>query len=326
MQSYTKFLIACITIILISSCKKEGIELPSSSSVMEEGLIIQKLFLRSTGEVYACGGKRNSAGAVWRSFDGGGSWQKIYSNGDHSIYSVYFTNDTTGFACGDDLLLLKTTDGGLTWNAFHYPELPINRFIVPLRDISFTDPNNGFVQGGDTYENGIVLRTYTAGASWIYTGFNNELRSSYFTDKDHGIVSGYGGMFMTSDSGTSFSQLNVSGDFFISLYFLNPTEGFAAGHNGGLYRTSDSGDSWKMVFDGNKALKKKMHFNAIRFLSNGVGYACGNKGLLMQSTDGGSTWKEVKRFTEEDLLCICPNGLGWLLAGSSGGRIYRIDI
>lgn len=310
---------------LLASCRKDSVEMSSTPIALGEDIIVQKIQFVGNNTGYACGGRRNTTGAVFKTTDGGANWQKIYGHNGRSIYGIHFTDDTTGYACGDQLLLLKTTNGGLTWNEFVYPELPVERFIVPLMDIHFPLKQKGYVLGGDTYENGIVLRTANAGASWIYTGFNNELRSASFTDSSTGVVSGYGGMFRTNDGGLNYATLTIKGDFFISLHFTDAGTGYAAGHNGGIYRTTDGGQNWNQVFDGSKFLKKKMHFNAIRFSDSGNGLAVGNQGLVMKTTDGGNTWKQVREFSEENFLCIAFNNAGQVFIGGEAGTIFKLD-
>jgi photosystem II stability/assembly factor-like uncharacterized protein len=63
--------------------------------------------------------------------DGGTSWKKVYTNGDSSAFidGVDFWNENEGIIYGDPIrgrmLLLKTTDGGMTWQEFNEEQRPI---------------------------------------------------------------------------------------------------------------------------------------------------------------------------------------------------------
>jgi photosystem II stability/assembly factor-like uncharacterized protein len=42
-------------------------------------------------------------------------WEPQNSCTTNNLYSVYFTNTTTGYVVGDSGTILKTTDGGINW-------------------------------------------------------------------------------------------------------------------------------------------------------------------------------------------------------------------
>ncbi len=58
-------------------------------------------------------------GCRWRNnlktTDGGNNWIQQNSNTTNRLLSVYFIDNQTGWAGGDDGILLKTTDGGNNW-------------------------------------------------------------------------------------------------------------------------------------------------------------------------------------------------------------------
>jgi len=54
-------------------------------------------------------------GAIWVSSDGGTSWTRGETNTRRLIYDVSMADEKRGYACGQLGLLLRTDDGGLTW-------------------------------------------------------------------------------------------------------------------------------------------------------------------------------------------------------------------
>jgi photosystem II stability/assembly factor-like uncharacterized protein len=38
------------------------------------------------------------------------------SSANHDLYSIHFTDATTGYAVGDNGTIIKTTNGGADWN------------------------------------------------------------------------------------------------------------------------------------------------------------------------------------------------------------------
>jgi photosystem II stability/assembly factor-like uncharacterized protein len=61
-----------------------------------------------------------SGGVILKTTDGGNSWSSLTSGTISTLNSIYFINSDTGFAVGNGILL-KTFDGGLTWSSETYP-------------------------------------------------------------------------------------------------------------------------------------------------------------------------------------------------------------
>ena len=73
------------------------------------------------------------------------------------LYGVHFINADTGWATGDTGTILKTTDGGSTWNKQ-------TSFVSysSLKCIYFVDANHGWAAG----KYGAITRTTDGGATW----------------------------------------------------------------------------------------------------------------------------------------------------------------
>lgn len=83
------------------------------------------------------------------------------------------------------------------------------------------------------------------------------------------------------------------------IFFLNDKTGYTAGARG-LYKTSDSGKSWRKL-----ATKTPLTLTSVFFLNETVGYAgarayaycahedCDRGSLFMKTTDGGENWTKV---------------------------------
>ncbi len=61
---------------------------------------------------YACG----LYGELYKSIDGGKHWLFLNSGTDAYLYGIFFLNDNLGWVVGDNGLILKTTQGGVTAN------------------------------------------------------------------------------------------------------------------------------------------------------------------------------------------------------------------
>lgn len=318
----------CIFILFVlSSCKKET-QTEANYSILNigESVNIQHITFINDSLGFLCGGKKQESGCIYKTINGGSSWQKIYSEAGDCLYSVSFVNDSLGFACGENLLLLKTIDGGQTWiNQHEMQGQPPASFNSTLRNIFCVDEKTIYVAGGNGFEIGLSYKTYNGGEFWIYNTFNNELRDIYFKNKYEGCFSGYGIMLKTIDSAFSFNPLPIDNDFFVSISFPAENTGYACGYNGGIYKTANEGASWTSLLKNNNDIIRTRHFNEIKFIDVATGYAVGNNGLILNTEDGGEHWKVIKKFTEDHLYSIAIKNKHEIFITSSNGNMYLLN-
>jgi photosystem II stability/assembly factor-like uncharacterized protein len=165
------------------------------------------------------------------------------------LSSIYFSDSNTGYAAGGrahanqtEGLLLKTTDGGITWDV-----LPTE--TVPLNSAFFTGSDKGYIAGGFCNETGCsgeILKTSDGGTTWITQNIppNTEtLNSVCFSDGNTGFIAGDNGIiFKTIDGGTtwSFQYSNVN-QHLNTIYFPDITTGYIVGDSGTILKTTNGG-------------------------------------------------------------------------------------
>lgn len=309
-----------------SSCKKEQqIVIDYIKLSVNENVNVQSITFVNSTNGYACGGIKGQLGAIYKTSDGGISWNKIYSVPNYCLYDVSFLNDTIGFACGENSLLLKTIDGGQIWvdqNSIQ-GKPPLN-YISTMRSIFCADNSTIYVVGGKGFEVGLTYTTHDGGGFWAYNTYDTELRGLCFNDKNKGYYAGYGAILKTNNSGVSFSPLQINGDYFVSISFPTTDIGYACGYNGGIYKTTNEGSSWDSQLKNNNDVKHNRHFNQMEFIDVNKGYAIGNTGLIMLTTDGGWHWKQIKKFTDDNLYSITIKNQYEIFITSSSGNIYLL--
>ncbi len=313
---------AAIFLLTIYSCKKKGIDVDYSVLEVHDDVNLQKIIFLNDNVGYTCGGNKSENGVIYKTTDAGATWQKQYSNNTLCVYDIKFVNDTIGYACGENMLLLKTIDGGNHWIT-QSPNQPLQGYEGTLHSIFCFDANIVYVAGGKNYQTGLTYKTYNGGAEWIYNTFDTEFRSVWFTSKLTGYYAGYGAMMQTTDSATNFHPLTINGDFYVSLYFTDSQTAFACGYNGGIYKTTDGGNSWNNQLSNNNSIVSSRHFNNIQFENGNKGYAVGSNGLII-FTDSGTDWNQIKKIDDSNLFSVCVRG-SKIYISSEGGKIYRLN-
>lgn len=314
--------IAILVLLLVSGCKKDATE-PASfiSSVLESGTTLRDISFINDTLGFICGGAPNVSGKIWKTTNGGASWHPVFEMQGRCLYDAAFLDPVHGYAGGDSLLLLRTTDGGITWTNVYANEdfSGWSEFIRPIRKIAYPNPQNIIAVGGDLWYKGLMCVSHNWGENWFFKDFNNQLNDIEIPVITSAWVCGYGLIMHSADTCSLLTAMEADEDFFTGLDFLTPATGLACGYNGGLYKTADAGETWKIVLKPNGAFEKRIHFNDITFIDDHRVLAAGNTGLLMFSTDQGETWSRIESQTDCDLLSITvkPNGEIWL-CGSSG--------
>jgi photosystem II stability/assembly factor-like uncharacterized protein len=138
-------------------------------------------------------------GRVMRTVDGGRTWT-IAAEGRHRLSAVTFATPLVGYAVGEDDTLLRSEDGGATWQTMPL-QLPPGTETLDLTGISCADAESCLVNTTRTTanESGPVLRTTDGGRSATivnpfadYPGLPGVFAISYAHSNDAVAVGGAG--------------------------------------------------------------------------------------------------------------------------------------
>ncbi|MCU0431361.1 MAG: YCF48-related protein [Cytophagaceae bacterium] len=152
------------------------------------------------------------------------SFFKIEASVKENLKSVSFVSEDTGYVCGNNGVILKTTDGGKTWNSLQ------SNTTNNLHRIKFTSSKIGYVVGN----NRTLLKTTNAGQTWvslmpIIPG--EHFRSIQFFDDNNGIVAGFNSsVYFTTNGGGTWTQkifpTNFNNRVIYSMYFTDMNNGY----------------------------------------------------------------------------------------------------
>lgn len=250
--------------------------------------------LTKFGSVYYAAGKY---GALYKSTDAGDSWTSLVPTiTTETLRQIRFKTGTFGLAAGgstttaDNLgFLLKTTDGGATWNDVGYNfTLQVYSFAMPTMETWYAGTGNNK-----------LFKTTDAGAT--FTQQTNPISSTSADFYDMGFadeLTGYaasstGNILKTVDGGTTWTLTNTpfGTTTVYGLKVFNAQKVIAVGGSAKAFMTTDGGDNWTALVTNIPG-----SFFAIGFLDDFTGYIGGYNSpspVLSKTTDGGLTWNAV---------------------------------
>lgn len=189
-------------------------------------------------------------------------WFPIDVPTDHKLLSIDFPTVDIGYIGGQGVLM-KTLDGGLTWNQVEVSGDNINLDSegAHVTDLHFFDADHGLLVIGEW---GGLFRTLDGGATWTQEipasdGFCR-FKCVLFEDEDHGLLGG-GGCFQS---------------------------GLVDSYDTGIWNTTDTPET----FDSSELI------NAMASKENII-IAVTNLSRILRSADSGETWVEVPQPVEE---------------------------
>lgn len=223
------------------------------------------------------------------------AWKNPTPQGN-DLFSISFINQDTGFVGGSVATLMKTTDGGATWDTKH---LPGSRKYTRIEAISAPQGNVVYAIDGDRY----AFKSTDLGETWdtIFHEYDESMWDMFFTDSLHGcIICDVDKILRTDDGGSSWQISNcpISGSL-MSIWFVNHDTGFIMCGDGTLLKTIDGGTDWLSVYTMPTTL-----WSSIRFVSDLQGIAIGNH-RIARTFNGGQSWlfTEFNEFYHINNVC-----------------------
>ncbi len=265
-------------------------------------------------------------GSVWRTADGGETWEKqtvpestgilkrvTFIDGQRGWAAGTFRNEASDFGTPEHRsALYATSDGGRTWQRRFSHELDIT-----MTDVEFTDLLNGWAVGFITnsgVEGGNVFHTADGGETWERVdqgGFMNNFWDVDFLDADRGIITGtqYGAawgppVLRTMDGGNIWETVRMEKHDGEGLYGAAVSAGRVVAVGDNDYRIlSDrpwqSSSTPEDLFS-QEYLNVHLRFEDVFFADGLNGWAVGSRSygpeiwgqVIFHTADGGNTWEK----------------------------------
>lgn len=213
------------------------------------------------------------------------AYYALNNEGKYKYNDIVFSDSLTGIVVGENGLLMKTTDAGITWS---------NVNVIYKNDFKNICYRNGvFFLSADSLF--LVSRDY--GDTWYNP--------------------------TSAENNPYFSTLYK--DTLKAVYFLNDNRGFFIGNEKKLvFQTFDGCNNFDTLCFQDSGLYNIKKFNSISFTDKLNGFIASDYAYPMVTSDGGSTWS-VSHFSGptirsvNSMKYIAPN----VYVGESNGRSYR---
>lgn len=225
----------------------------------------------------------DDGGKIFRTSNGGTSWNLIESGITPVLRAVEFFTETTGVAVGRYGIIRRTTNAGITWSN---PQT--NQATEQLFGLHVLDDEFACAVGENT-----IVTTTDAGLTWLsqpYT-YPEWVMGVHFLNRQKGFAVGANGkIFRTLTGGSSWSQVGniVPQNILRRVAFADEMNGVAVGDIGTIARTTDGGETWNRVQLSKPYLNS---FFAVSFINATTGFVSGDGGIILKTTNAGATWE-----------------------------------
>ena len=249
--------------------------------------------------------------------DDGNRWQQIEVPTRSALTGVAFANATHGYAVGHDAVILRTTDGGQSWERVYFdPD-----YQTPLLDVWAPTPERAVAVGAY----GLYVETLDGGDTWETRPFSSEPLPTGDVEANDAQES--------SAASDGNDEDDWDDEEFPEDYHLNHIAAAAdgtlyiAGEAGSFYRSDDNGATWYRL----ETPYEGSFFGALP-LGDAALLAFGMRGNLFRSEDRGQSFEPIEtgvdalltagyRATDGKIMLV---GLAGVVLESDDGRAFTL--
>jgi photosystem II stability/assembly factor-like uncharacterized protein len=253
-------------------------------------------------------------------------WTPIQTPTTSRLLGVDITSASEAFAVGESGAIVRSTDGGNTWQS------GTNDFTGNFWGVRFWARDSGFAYG----DSGAIYLTADSGATWRRgeSGMQQGFIASFLFGS--AIVgerlfavggdgqNGSGAVLTSTDRGVTWSKKNLQGCLFLDrVAFIDAQRGVTVGLSptggGVIFRTTNGGGSWQLVRSTSALVAGVAVAGGERVVAVGSG------GMIHTSTDAGATWSAGASPAGGDLLDVAFRGDVGIAVGEPGVVIRTTD-
>ena len=236
----------------------------------------------------APGAPNNPAGsrAVYKSTNGGTSWQQLPGTGFLDSFHLHFFTGNTGLSLKNQRIQ-RTTDGANSWNTV----LDSNG-TGDWNLLQFPGGGVGYVAGGGVsygfaggyISRGAIAKTTDQGASWQVLPWDKQfINSLSFVSATVGFAATFPDyhLYKTQDSGLTWTLVNAQIPAVSNGRFLTEAIGYFT-EGAQIYATSDGGLTWQQEYQATSNSQYPANINSLVFPTSTAGFAVTGDGQVIK--------------------------------------------
>lgn len=290
-------------------------------------------------------------------------WEWIYTGYNFILTDIEFPEgqNMIGYTGGQSVtynglgIMLKTTDGGDTWNPITQPGIAgVERFSFPTLQVGYaagwSDQILKTTDGGQTWQNlnvvsnvfyyssiefkdannGIIiakmssgpqktLYTSNGGVTWTEGTGNQAFEDVTWAGGDTWYATGYEKICKSTNNGATWTTVYTQGALLLGADFLTPEFGIAAGDYGQVLTTYNGGQTWEqdIILD--------ILFHKPFIWDYDTAYVVGTPEYIYKTTNAGQNWiSDFNGNWQKALYAVTfTNNYTGFVCGGSNGIVLR---
>jgi photosystem II stability/assembly factor-like uncharacterized protein len=273
------------------------------------GMRSQLVSVASTGSRLVAVGRR---GVILASSDSGVTWQQVPSPVSADLTSVRFSDAMHGWITGHDAVVLKTSDGGKSWERKLDGSSAL-KLLLATYGAQGSAPNTAIAQDAER----AAAQSATPGV------LPYPLLDAWFSSPTEGFVVGaFGLLLRTVDGGASWTPWleRTDNTRMNHIYSVSGSAGalFLAGEQGFVRRLDAAGERFAVV----KTPYEGSFFGL--YTDKELVVVHGLRGNAFVSADGGAQWRKVDTGVSANIVAALPGAGSGLVLVSQAGDVLTV--
>lgn len=312
-------------VVFLSACDKQKEVLIEEKMNLDVSGRINRIYFASDTEAYVMGGDRWERGFLYRSEDGGESWnivEEIRDTSDFWLTDLTAISEDERVCVGYGGQIFYSDDQGTNWTFLRSLNYEAFESVAPNENGSY------LLGGGALFFRGDV--SYSQPDQWWNLQrdtFPIKINSIYIAPSRETIIGGYGGVYVQTDANNGLWQrTRMSGDIFTDIHFPSEDSGFVCGFNGSIWRINKEVSDPVNLVPTSSVLGKVRSWYDLHFFDELHGAVVGAKGGIWWTRDGGDHWEEGKLDTSETLFSVHMISVNQALVGGESGYFVKVSL
>jgi photosystem II stability/assembly factor-like uncharacterized protein len=256
-----------------------------------------------------------ATGQVLSTFDGGKTW-KAKQVTNRPITDIQFRGKQ-GYLTGERGLVMKTTDGGASWQ-----DISLN-IKFNFSGVGILDDTSTIIIGTDQNSMaktvGVSFQTWDRGKTWKKKPFLGNGLFDVVTWPPHKVyVLAIKKSFHSIDGGGYYWSGKYEGNRLGFAFDFQDDWGYMVGNGGLFMKSTDHGRNWKEV-----PLQITKNLNAVAMIDHFSGIAAGQDGIVVDFTQSGDQYTVENIGLPVSIASVAITADKVFLAGQNGTIVSR---